>query len=72
MRQRIWFAPCPLVGLRAVILGPPRFWLHRMFGFHRILYRDIDGRCRYTIAKGDCIIERSRESYRRGDRTALL
>lgn len=36
-RRRVWFSPCPGVGLRAVVLG-------KWGPFTRLLYRDLPGR----------------------------
>lgn len=40
-RRLVWWEPCPLVGVRAVDLGPS--WLP---GYRKVLYRDM-GRCGY-------------------------
>lgn len=41
MRTRVWLSPCPGVGFRGVVL-------RRVWGFLKVLYRDLDGRCRVS------------------------
>jgi len=53
MRQRIWLSPCPSVALEAVVLK-------KVLCFAKVLYRDIDSKCRvkWEPFSLDTLIER--------------
>jgi len=54
-KRKIWLSPCPGVGMKAVILK-------KRFGFYKILYKDLDRKCRIewcpSYYAGESIIER--------------